>query len=80
VTRGIVWGQSTAVNSSGNRSAKCAVAEPLCSSLKKEQIKKQIYKNCDLAIAELTDDLDASTASRSATYNANPVPIVIVRP
>ena len=36
-----------------------AVAESFFSSLKKERIKKQIYKNRDLAIAEIADYIDA---------------------
>ena len=35
-----------------------AVAESFFSSLKKERIKKQIYKNRDLALADLTDYID----------------------
>jgi putative transposase len=35
-----------------------AVAESFFSSLKKERIKKQIYKNRQLAIADLSDHID----------------------
>ena len=35
-----------------------AVAESFFSSLKKERIKKQIYKNRELAIADLADSID----------------------
>ena len=35
-----------------------AVAESFFSSLKKERIKKHIYKNRELAIADLTDYID----------------------
>jgi putative transposase len=35
-----------------------AVAESFFSSLKKERIKKQIYKNRDLAVADLADYID----------------------
>jgi hypothetical protein len=35
-----------------------AVAESLFSSLKKERIKKQIYKNRELAIADVADYID----------------------
>ena len=35
-----------------------AVAESFFSSLKKERIKKQIYKNRELAIAEMADYID----------------------
>ena len=35
-----------------------AVAESFFSSLKKERIKKQIYKNRELAIAEVADYID----------------------
>jgi putative transposase len=36
-----------------------AVAESFFSSLKKERIKKQIYKNRELARADVADDIDA---------------------
>jgi putative transposase len=35
-----------------------AVTESFFSSLKKERIKKQIYKNRELAITEVADDID----------------------
>ena len=35
-----------------------AVADSFFSSLKKERIKKQIYKNRELAIADVADDID----------------------
>jgi len=35
-----------------------AVAESFFSSLKKERIKKQIYKNRELAIADVADSID----------------------
>ena len=35
-----------------------AVAESFFGSLKKERIKKQIYKNRELAIADVADDVD----------------------
>ena len=37
-----------------------AVAESFFSSLKKERIKKKIYKNRELAIADLADYIDVS--------------------
>ncbi len=36
-----------------------AVAESFFGSLKKERIKKQIYKNRELALADVTDYIDA---------------------
>jgi len=45
-----------------SRKANCwdnAVAEAFFSSLKKERIKKQIYRNRELAIADLADYIDS---------------------
>lgn len=45
-----------------------AVAESLFSSLKKERIKKQIFKNRSLALADITDYIDAF-CNRSRRHN-----------
>ena len=54
--------RSNRLEPSMSRKANCwdnAVAESFFSSLKKERIKKQIYKNRDLAIKDVTDYIDA---------------------
>jgi hypothetical protein len=44
-----------------------AVAESFFSSLKKERIKKQIYKNRELALNDVADSSIASTIEPAAT-------------
>ena len=54
--------RSNRLEPSMSRKGNCwdnAVAESFFSSLKKERIKKQIYKNRDLAIAEVADYIDS---------------------
>src|SRR5499427_4538546 len=54
--------RSNRLEPSMSRKANCwdnAVAESFFSSLKKERIKKQIYKNRELAIADVADYIDS---------------------
>jgi putative transposase len=53
--------RSNYLQPSMNRKGNCwdnAVAESFFSSLKKERIKKQIYKNRELALNDVADDID----------------------
>jgi putative transposase len=67
--------RSNRLEPSMSRKGNCwdnAVAESFFSSLKKERIKKQIYRNRDLAVKDVADYIDAfyNRTRRHATWAA----------